>query len=221
MARGFYRKQHARAEADAQPCAWELGDARSFAAARSRCLEGIVLDRNLSGAEHRALCLCLRHMNAGERWSCFISIPKLAKETGCSKATCWRALHDADGTHILTRRGTRSSAHGRHDVTFVTIHPRYKLSNLRPSETERGSKLSNLSGQGLKIETTRSQKCEENFLQGTSINKPPDQSYYWKHLEEKERRRSESSRALSAIRESAHRGMSEQERVTNVSSGSS
>jgi hypothetical protein len=220
MARGFYRKQHARAEADAQPCAWELGDARSFAGARSRCLEGIVLDPKLSGAEHRALCLCLRHMNAGERWSCFISIPKLAVEAGCSKATCWRALHDADGTHILTRRGTRSSAHGGHDVTFVTIHPRYKLSNLRPSETEKGNKLSDLKGQDLKFEPTRSQKCEENFLQRTSINKLPDQSYYWKHLEEKERRKSESSRALRNLREWSQRGLSERGGV-NASSESS
>lgn len=220
MAKGVYQKQNARGEASALPCAWELNDARSFAAARSRCLESIVLDPNLSGAEHRALCLCLRHMNAGERWSCFISIPKLAKEAGCSKATCWRALHDADGTHILTRRGTRSTAHGGHDVTFVTIHPRYKLSKLRPSETEKGNKLSDLKGQALKFEPTRSQKCEENFLQRTSINKPPDQSYYWKHLEEKERRKSESSRALRNLREWSQSGLSERGGV-NASSESS
>jgi hypothetical protein len=112
-------------------------------------------------------------MNADERWSCFVSIPKLAEEADCSVATCWRAISKADGLHILTDRGTRSTAHSRHDVTFITIHPNYKLSNLRPSETESSTKLSDMLEQGLKSEKTSSQICEENFLIRTPFKEPP------------------------------------------------
>jgi hypothetical protein len=195
--RGRYRKREARVEGDNLACAWTLGDARSFAGARSRCLEGIVFDPKLSGAQHRVLAHCLKHMNAGARWSCFVSIPRLAEEAECSETTCWRALHDADGTHILTKRGT----HACHDVTFVTIHPNYKLSNLRSCESKKGDKLSNLNEQACKFASTSFQKCEENFLTRTSIKEPPaDQSYYWKWIANRERRKAESLQALNALR---------------------
>jgi hypothetical protein len=226
--KGLYRKVASRAGVESLPAAWEAGDRRAFAAARARCTDGIVLDRSLSGAAHRVLVLCLQHMNANERWSCFVSIPKLAEEAGCSRATCWRAIGDADGVHILTKRGTISRGHSRHDVTFITIHPRYshkagresprgeqkseenqqprhvtpdnprpraaindprsaidaidrvydrieqiaKVSALIPSEENEPSKVSNTIQQGLKSETTTSQKREVNLPSRTSINKP-------------------------------------------------
>jgi hypothetical protein len=108
-------------------------------------------------------------MNAAERWSCYVSIPKLAQEADCSDKTCWRAIHDAEGVHILSKRGTLSTAHGRHDVTFITIRPRYKLANLKLSTTQKEAKLSNLNEQAFKSAKTSFQKCEENFLIRTPI----------------------------------------------------
>ncbi len=129
--RGLYRKRDQRAAALALPQAWQIGNRKSFAAARARAVRGIALDLGLSSREKAALVKCLDHMNAGERWSCFASIPTIAKEVGVDKSTVWRAICRADGKHILTKRGRRTTG-SKYPATNITIHPNY-VAELRPS----------------------------------------------------------------------------------------
>src|SRR5262249_14153541 len=106
--RGVYRKKASR-NRDVPP-AWEIGDAASFAKAKSIAMERICLDPKLGGKAKAILANCLKRMNCHEQWSCFVSIERLAQDAQTHEATCWRAIHDADGTYIATRTGWRSRA---------------------------------------------------------------------------------------------------------------
>lgn len=98
--RGIYSKKAEREAAGALPCAWTIGDRRSFYAARARLQRGLLGALDLHGREKAALGAALDHMHANERWSCYASIPLLAQESGVSEATCWRAIGKADGKYI-------------------------------------------------------------------------------------------------------------------------
>ena len=69
--RGISRKAAGRAEADKLPCAWVIGDRKSFARVKAKTIEGICLDFDLSGKEKTVLATAIGHMNASERWSCW------------------------------------------------------------------------------------------------------------------------------------------------------
>jgi hypothetical protein len=162
---GVYRKKESR-NPDV-PCAWEIGNASSFAKARSIAMESICLDSNLSGKAKAVLAHCLKRMNCREQWSCFVSIPLLAEDSETSEATCWRAIHDADGKYIATKT-ERRSRNQRNPSTHITIHPR--LANMRAME---GARLANMQSKALTDEIQGSQICEENFLYLTPIKEPP------------------------------------------------
>jgi hypothetical protein len=121
--RGVYRKSHLRESSKNAPAAWTIGDPKSFRAARARVQRDVGGDIALGRKQVAALLVILDHMNCGERWSCFASIPKMAKEAGVHEATVWRAIEQADGKYILTMRGRRPRSRG--PVTHITIHPDY------------------------------------------------------------------------------------------------
>jgi hypothetical protein len=116
--RGVYGKREGRTAAPTLPCAWTVGDRKSFMAARARALKAILLDLELSGHHKAALAVCIGHLNPDEQWSCFASIPKMAKEADLSKTTFWKAIKLADGKHIATRRKGKS--------TYITLFPKVR-----------------------------------------------------------------------------------------------
>src|SRR5262245_48330588 len=77
---GIYRKKESR-NPDVPP-AWEIGNASSFAKARSIAMERICLDQVLGGKAKVVLAKCLGRMNCHDQWSCFVSIPVLAADSG-------------------------------------------------------------------------------------------------------------------------------------------
>jgi hypothetical protein len=167
--RGIYRKKESR-NPDV-PCAWEIGNASSFAKAKSIAMERICLDFDLSGKAKTVLAHCLGRMNNWDQWSCFVSIPKLAEDTETSISTCWRAIHDADGKYIATKAEKRSESQP-YPSTHITIHPNIvtPIANLRATPE---APIANLKQPHRKDETTPSQICEENFLQLTPIKELP------------------------------------------------
>ena len=92
-----------------------------FNAVRARAVRGISKDPGLSGKEKAVLTAAVDRMNADNRWSCFASIEKLAKDARCSEATAWRAIGRADQVHILTKRAKPPKS--KRDATLITIHP--------------------------------------------------------------------------------------------------
>jgi hypothetical protein len=122
--RGVYRKKAARRASLDMPCAWPIGDKRMFNAVRARAVRGIGKDPGLGSKEKAILIAAIDHMNADERWSCWTSPKRLAREVGCHPATAWRAIEKADGIHILTQRGAAGKST---DSTLITVHPNYKL----------------------------------------------------------------------------------------------
>src|SRR5215472_14551028 len=80
MRRGLYGKRELRAAS--LPPAWQVGDRKSFMAARAQALWAILRDH---------------HMNPNELWSSFASIPKIAEKSGVSESGCWKAIKRADG----------------------------------------------------------------------------------------------------------------------------
>src|SRR5262249_52455267 len=76
---GVYRKKASR-NPDVPP-AWEIGNASSFAKARSIAMERVCLDPKLGGKAKVVLANCLKRMNCHEQWSCFVSIPLLAEDS--------------------------------------------------------------------------------------------------------------------------------------------
>jgi hypothetical protein len=157
--RGIYRKRADRLAAITQPCAWEIGNKKSFSAARARAYRGICLDLDLHGKEKAALAACLDHMNAGERWSCFASIKTISKEAGINPATCWRAIRKADGKHILTKWEKRSSG-ARLGTTHITIHPNHSQNYIARTQYSEG-------GLYRTDAKTISHASEQNLLKGT------------------------------------------------------
>ena len=141
--RGIYRKRGQRAAAEAQPCAWKIGDRKSFNVAKARTNRGILGDPNLSGHEKAALAAGIDHMNEKERWSCFISIDTMSKESGASRRVCWRAIGKADGKHILTRRGKRPTR-SKYAVVYITIHPNYMHTHALNSPNKAQNKVPEL-----------------------------------------------------------------------------
>jgi hypothetical protein len=158
--RGLYRKRDQRAAALAMPPAWQIGNRKSFTAARARAMRGILGDLDLSGREKAALAACLDHMNAGEQWSCFASIEVIAAESGVHTSTCWRAICKADGTHILTKRASRRAG-SRYVSTHITIHPNHIAELRYSSETNHIADQQKLDRNPAK---TISQNCEQNPL---------------------------------------------------------
>jgi hypothetical protein len=116
--RGVYRKKAARKASLDMPCAWPIGDKRMFNAVRARAVRGIGKDPGLGSKQKAILIAAIDHMNADERWSCWTSPRKLAREIGCHPATAWRAIEKADGVHILTQRGAAGKST---DSTLITI----------------------------------------------------------------------------------------------------
>jgi hypothetical protein len=179
---GVYRKKESR-NPDV-PCAWEIGNASSFAKARSIAMERVCLDPNLGGKAKVVLANCLKRMNCHEQWSCFVSIPLLAEDSGTHPATCWRAIHDADGVYIATKLEWRSDSQP-YPSTHITIHPNITtpLANMRGVE---GGPLASMRQTARMDAIDRSQICEENFLHLTSINElPPDFESGFERKEEK------------------------------------
>ena len=166
---GVYRKKESR-NPDV-PCAWEIGNASSFAKARSIAMERVCLDPNLGGKAKVVLANCLKRMNCHEQWSCFVSIPLLAEDSGTHPATCWRAIHDADGVYIATKLEWRSDSQP-YPSTHITIHPNITtpLANMRATP---GAPLASMQQTARTDAIDRSHGCEENFLQLTSIKEPP------------------------------------------------
>jgi hypothetical protein len=104
-------------------------------AARAHALWGILLDLELSGHDKAALATCIRHLNPNEQWSCFASVPNMAKEARLSKSTFWQAINRAEGRHIASRRKGKS--------TYITLFPKVRerepleAPKVRESEPER------------------------------------------------------------------------------------
>jgi hypothetical protein len=118
--RGVYRKK-ANRNRDLPP-AWKIGDAASFAKAKSIAMEQICLDPDFGGKAKTVLANCLKRMNHTEQWSCFVSIERLAEDSQTHKATCWRAICDADGKYIATKTERRTKSQS-YPSTHITIHP--------------------------------------------------------------------------------------------------
>jgi hypothetical protein len=87
--RGKYTKQAEREGAKNLPCAWKIGNRKSFAAARARAIAAICRDTSLSGRAKSVLAACIDHMNPGQQFSCFAAMPSIAKEVGVNVVTCW------------------------------------------------------------------------------------------------------------------------------------
>lgn len=117
MRRGLYGKRELRAAS--LPPAWQVGDRKSFMAARAQALWAILRDH---------------HMNPNELWSSFASIPKIAEKSGVSESGCWKAIKRADGKHIATKRKGKS--------TYITLYP--NIAELRPMN---GAKVADLRGE--------------------------------------------------------------------------
>jgi hypothetical protein len=182
---GVYRKKENR-NPDVPP-AWEIGNASSFAKARSIAMERICLDPDLGGKAKAVLAHSLKRMNHWDQWSCFVSIPVLAEDAGAHPATCWRAIHDADGVYISTKVDWRSG-NQQYPSTHITIHPDIThailpLANMRGVE---GGPLASMRQTARMDAIDRSQICEENFLHLTSIKElPPDFESGFEGKEEK------------------------------------
>src|SRR5262245_33784146 len=166
---GVYRKKASR-NPDVPP-AWEIGNASSFAKARSIAMERVCLDPKLGGKAKVVLANCLKRMNCHEQWSCFVSIPLLAEDSGTHEATCWRAIHDADGVYIATKLEWRSDSQ-QYPSTHITIHPNFTtpLAHLRAIPRE---PLASMQETARTDAIDRSHGCEENFLQLTPIKELP------------------------------------------------
>jgi hypothetical protein len=183
---GIYRKKENR-NSDVPP-AWEIGNASSFAKARSIAMERICLDPELGGKAKAVLAHCLKRMNYWDQWSCFVSIPVLAEDSGVHEATCWRAIHDADGIYIATKAEWRSG-NQQYPSTHITIHPNITtpLANMRAVPEP---PLASMQETARMDATDRSQICEENFLQLTPIKElPPDLDFGLEGKEEGNRDR--------------------------------
>jgi hypothetical protein len=120
----LYGKRELRAAS--LPPAWQVGDRKSFMAARAQALWAILRDH---------------HMNPNELWSSFASIPKIAEKSGVSESGCWKAIKRADGKHIATKRKGKS--------TYITLYP--NIAELRPMNGARsqicevkGRKIANI-----------------------------------------------------------------------------
>jgi len=170
--RGVYRKAAERSSSASAPPAWEIGDKKSFAAARARAMRGILGDLELHGHEKAALAACFDHMNADSQWSCWASIQTRAEEAGVSRATCWRAIGRADGKHILTQRGQRIRG-SQYVLTLITLHPNY-VAQVRPSSENYVSHKQKLDRMH---EQTRSHASEENLYLRTPIKEPIERDF--------------------------------------------
>src|SRR5262249_28022786 len=178
--RGVYRKKASR-NRDVPP-AWEIGDAASFAKAKSIAMERICLDPKLGGKAKAILANCLKRMNCHEQWSCFVSIERLAQDAQTHEATCWRAIHDADGTYIATRTGWRSK-NQRYPSTHITIHPAM-VAPMRSCVVDGEDRVASVQNQGRIHAKSGSHGCDKNFLHLTSFNELPLSSSTDKKSEE-------------------------------------
>jgi hypothetical protein len=180
--RGIYRKRVDREAAKSLPCAWTIGDRKSFAAAKARAVFAICRDPHLSGRTKAILAACIDHMNPQIQFSCFAAMPSIAQEVGVNVATCWRAIGAAEGTYILTRRGKRYRDHG-YTATEVTIHPRFGtaentqatenyVANLRASSSDDENYIADLQKLHRNSAKTTSQICEHNPLELTLFKEP-------------------------------------------------
>jgi hypothetical protein len=122
--RGKYTKQAEREAAKNLPCAWKIGNRKSFAAARARAIAAICRDTSLSGRAKSVLAACIDHMNPGQQFSCFAAMPSIAKEVDANVVTCWRTIRAVEGKYIITRRGKRYRDKG-YTATEISIHPRF------------------------------------------------------------------------------------------------
>ena len=164
--RGVYGKHDERKAAQVLPCAWVIDDRKSFSAARARAVFAICRDPTLSGSEKSVLAACIDHMNPSLQYSCFAAMPTIAQEVGVHVATCWRAIRETDGKHILTRRGKRYRNWG-YAATEITIHPKYgenHIANLRSSFDGESNYVADLQKPDRNFAKTTSQKCEHNLL---------------------------------------------------------
>jgi hypothetical protein len=138
--RGVYRKKEQRAAVEAQPCAWKIGDRKSFDRAKAKVLQAILFDLDLTGHEKAALGECIGHMNQNERWSCFASPATIASQRGICERVVWNAIAKADTIHILTKRGKRPTR-SKYAVVYITIHPNYMHTHAPSSGPKLGARL--------------------------------------------------------------------------------
>lgn len=135
---------------------WPL-DRKSFAAARARCGQAVLLDPGLSGAEKRVIAVCLyKHMHTGEQWSCYASMATLAREAEVCERVCWNAIRKAASAGHILRQTSRRDRGSKYKVTHVAIHPNYLHDHAESSENS----LHNLSKTPCTI-------LPNNLLEGT------------------------------------------------------